>query len=91
MAEGFDLDRRQFVKVAATAAWATPLILTLGATPARAQLPSPGQCVGSTQRPNGCPCSTSAECASGCCCDIGAGTSACAGAPGCAILGNCLA
>jgi hypothetical protein len=62
-------DRRRFIKGAATVAWATPAILTLGAGSANAQVPSPGQCLGSTGRPENCPCSASSQCAGGCCCD----------------------
>jgi hypothetical protein len=81
-------DRRRFVKGAATVAWATPLILTLGAGAANAQLPpgpSPAQCLGSTGRPEGCPCLTSAQCADGCCCSVDAG----APGGGCTSASNC--
>lgn len=80
-------DRRRFLKGAATVAWATPLILTVGASAANAQLPvpSPGQCLGATNRPEGCPCTTASQCADGCCCGTGVGN------PGglCATAGDC--
>jgi hypothetical protein len=62
-------DRRRFIKGAATVAWATPLVLSLAGT-AHAQVPSPGGCLGSTGRPEFCPCTTSAQCAQGCCCAL---------------------
>ena len=40
------VDRRKFIKGAATVAWATPLVLTVGATSAHAQVPSPPNCLG---------------------------------------------
>jgi hypothetical protein len=83
-----NFDRRRFIKGAATVAWATPLILTMGASGASAQVgpvPSPGQCVGATGRPDGCPCTTGAQCDSGCCCTppvVGGGG-------GCASVDTC--
>jgi hypothetical protein len=72
-----ELDRRRFLRRAATVAWATPLVLTLGASAAQAQV-SPGACLGATGRPDGCPCFATSQCAGGCCC----------GAPG-AQAGGC--
>lgn len=85
------MDRRRFVTGAATVAWATPLVLTLGAADAYAQ-GSPGACLGATNRPNGCPCSTSNQCTSGCCCDgAGPAPTGCVPAGDCTIaLGDCL-
>jgi hypothetical protein len=62
-----NFDRRKFIKGAATVAWATPLILTLGASQAGAQIPSPGSCVGAI-KDDGCPCVGSSDCTGGCCC-----------------------
>jgi hypothetical protein len=68
-------DRRRFIKGAATVAWATPLVLSMGAGTAHAQPPSPGACLGANARPEGCPCTTSAQCLDGCCCgpELGGG------------------
>jgi hypothetical protein len=72
------MDRRRFIKSAATVAWATPLILTMTAGRASAQtLPSLFPCVNSPSG-TGCPCSVSADCTSGCCCGGGPFSLACA-------------
>jgi hypothetical protein len=77
-------DRRRFIKGAATVAWATPLVLSLGAGTAHAQVPSPGQCIGAANRPEGCPCTTSAQCDDGCCCSAPGGPGgACTSAANC--------
>ena len=80
------VDRRKFIKGAATVAWATPLVLTVGATSAHAQVPSPPNCLGATGRPQGCPCTTSSNCAGGCCCSAGGPIGA---AGGCTSASNC--
>ena len=59
-------DRRRFIKGAATVVWATPLVLTLGASSANAQ--SPGSCLGDTGKGDGCFCTATSQCAAGCCC-----------------------
>jgi hypothetical protein len=51
------VQRRSFLKGAATVAWAAPVILTLGAGTAAAASPLPAG-----------PCSAGADCLSGCCC-----------------------
>lgn len=82
-------DRRRFIKGAATVAWATPLILTLGASAANAQnlpVPSPAACIPAANKPEGCPCSSSAQCADGCCCGPGAGGGLCTSATTCATF-----
>ena len=77
-----DHGRREFLKKAATVGWATPLIITLGATAAHGQV-SPGACTVIAGRPDGCPCFTSEQCASGCCCSpFGSGDPGICGAPG---------
>jgi hypothetical protein len=85
------VDRRRFIKGAATVAWATPLVLTLGATSARAQ-PSPTQCVPMTGRPEFCPCTASSQCADGCCCGPPVGGGACTSQDSCEenTPGGCL-
>lgn len=86
------LDRRRFIKGAATVAWAAPVVLTLGASAAHAQLPavSPAQCLGSSGRPEGCPCTTAGQCADGCCCtlDVTAPGGGCTSASNCDDLGG---
>jgi hypothetical protein len=67
MQEGQEQDRRKFLKQAATVAWATPLILTLGASAAHGQV-SAGPCGAPTGQQDSCNCTTGTQCASGCCC-----------------------
>lgn len=88
--ESTGVDRRRFIKGAATVAWATPLILTLGARSASGQVdppgPSPGECITDTGRPEGCPCTASSQCEDGCCCSVPVGNT---GPGGCTSPGNC--
>lgn len=77
MGDARDIERRQFLKGAATVAWATPLILTVGGDTAGAQ-----SCV-----PQGAPCDacTGVNCCITnadpfpCCCSDADDTSTCAG------------
>jgi hypothetical protein len=84
------VDRRRFLRGAATVAWATPLVLTLGASQAGAQVGSPA-CAAAANRPNGCPCDTSGQCQGGCCCGPPGGPGLCSTSALCANTpGDCV-
>lgn len=75
---GNGVDRRKFIRGAATVAWATPLILSLSSVgdKAHAQVASQNPCGGLPGDGDGsvlelCPCADSDDCADGCCCTGG--------------------
>lgn len=66
------VERRKFLKGAATVAWATPLVLTMGAGQAGAQTASTAPCIAIGMHCNACQgmpcCDVSGPQDGGCCC-----------------------
>ena len=94
------IDRRRFIRGAATVAWATPLILSMSTAGSRALAVSNPVCgdtpgSGNAAVLNNCPCLDSTDCVSDCCCGGGTGplqgTVVCVSSATCAsFMGDCV-